>query len=275
MAKEKKVTNGGSAIGEAIGDLLEEQVHIIFRDIEAKNHVYFLTRYGKTKSGKECKKLLLPDELGNEYNMDGVVISEEGFPLILLESKYIRYKKHNRDKASWICNAHTAVRKRFPSIRSSVAVLAGSWSSTSLAMLASYGVTYFIIPFNSICDILSKYNVDFEWEENDYDKALLISPLDKNCEKRFAYSVNGKIEPSDLSDQGAEYTIKLLALNDERLKKAREEAMWTAGVFYAQGEKERETLIKQYSNPADGKRVPFCNAILYQLRKDQESAGSK
>ena len=46
---------------------------------------------------------------------------------------------------------------------------------------------------------------------NDYDKALLISPLDKNCEKRFAYSVNGKIEPSDLSDQGAEYTIKLLA----------------------------------------------------------------
>lgn len=54
---------------------------------------------------------------------------------------------------------------------------------------------------------------------NDYDKALLISPLDKNCEKRFAYSVNGKIEPSDLSDQGAEYTIKLLALNDERLKK--------------------------------------------------------
>lgn len=172
MVKEKKVTNGGSAIGEAIGDLLEEQVHIIFRDIEAKNHVYFLTRYGKTKSGKECKKLLLPDELGNEYNMDGVVISEEGFPLILLESKYIRYKKHNRDKASWICNAHTAVRKRFPSIRSSVAVLAGSWSSTSLAMLASYGVTYFIIPFNSICDILSKYNVDFEWEENDYDKAL-------------------------------------------------------------------------------------------------------
>ena len=110
---------------------------------------------------------------------------------------------------------------------------------------------------------------------NDYDKALLISPLDKNCEKRFAYSVNGKIEPSDLSDQGAEYTIKLLALNDERLKKAREEAMWTAGVFYAQGEKKRETLIKQYSNPADGKRVPFCNAILYQLRKDQESAGSK
>ena len=110
---------------------------------------------------------------------------------------------------------------------------------------------------------------------NDYDKALLISPLDKNCEKRFVYSVNGKIEPSDLSDQGAEYTIKLLALNDERLKKAREEAMWTAGVFYAQGEKERETLIKQYSNPADGKRVPFCNAILYQLRKDQESAGSK
>lgn len=172
MAARNIVTNGGSAIGEAIGDLLEQQVHKIFKEIEENNHVYFLTRYGKTKAGKESKKLLLPDEHGNEYNMDGLVINEGGVPLILLESKYIRYKKHNRDKASWICNAHSAVRRFYPSIRSSVAVLAGNWSTTSLMMLTSYGVSYFMVPFNKISEILRDYNVDFEWEENEYDKAL-------------------------------------------------------------------------------------------------------
>lgn len=172
MSTGKVVTNGGSAIGEAIGDLLEEQVHKTFKEIEENNHIYFLTRYGKTKGGKESKKLLLPDEYGNEYNMDGLVINEGGIPLMLIESKYIRYKKHNRDKASWICNAHSAVRRFFPSIRSSVAVLAGNWSSTSLAMLTSYGVSYFMVPFTEISNILKDYNVDFEWEENDYDKAL-------------------------------------------------------------------------------------------------------
>ncbi len=154
MSNNKKVTNGGSAIGEAIGALLEEQVHNVFKEIEERNRVYFLTKYGKTKSGKESKKLLLSDELGNEYNMDGIIIDEAGYPLMLVESKYIRYKKHNRDKASWICNAHSAVRKNYSSIRSSVAVLAGNWSSTSLAMLASYDVAYFMVPFNAISDIL-------------------------------------------------------------------------------------------------------------------------
>lgn len=172
MATGKTVTNGGSAIGEAIGDLLEIQVHNTFRKIEEENHIHFLTKYGKTQNGKESKKLLLSDDLGNEYDMDGLVISENGYPLLLLESKYIRYKKHNRDKASWICNAHTAVRKHYPSIRASVAVLAGNWSSTSLAMLTSYDISYFMIPFNSISSILNRFGVDFEWEENDYDKAL-------------------------------------------------------------------------------------------------------
>ena len=172
MSTGKEVTNGGSAIGEAIGDLLEQQVHKTFKEIEENNHVYFLTRYGTTKAGKESKKLLLPDEYGNEYNMDGLLINEGGIPLMLIESKYIRYKKHNRDKASWICNAHSAVRKFFPSIRSSVAILAGNWSGTSLAMLTSYGVSYFMVPFNEISNILKDYGVDFEWEENEYDKAL-------------------------------------------------------------------------------------------------------
>lgn len=172
MAKEKEVTNGGSAIGEAIGDLLETQVHQTFEEIANKKHFCFHRSLGTTKGGKKSKKLLLSDEFGNEYNMDGLVTDKAGHPMILIESKYIRYKKHNRDKASWICNAHSAVRRNYPSIRSSIAVLAGNWSKSSLEMLESYGVKYFMVPFDQICRILDDYGVDFEWEENDYAKAL-------------------------------------------------------------------------------------------------------
>lgn len=172
MPERSEVTNGGSAIGEAIGNLLEEQVHMTFREIEAHTHSHFLTRYGKTMKGKESRKLLLPDDWGNQYNIDGLLIDEAGYPLMLIESKYIRYKKHNRDKASWVCNAHSAIRKHFPSIRSSIAVLAGNWSATSLAMLASNRVSCFVIPFPVICRILGEYGIDFEWEENDKEKAM-------------------------------------------------------------------------------------------------------
>ncbi len=141
--------------------------------------------------------------------MDGLVIDECGNPLMLIESKYIRYKKHNRDKASWICNAHSAVRRYFPSIRSSVAVLGGNWSSCSLAMLASYNVAYFMVPFNSISEILKDYNVDFEWEENDYDKALqaweVFSSLTEN-EKRSI----GERMISIVKDELVDYVKRIL-----------------------------------------------------------------
>lgn len=110
---------------------------------------------------------------------------------------------------------------------------------------------------------------------NEYDETLLISPLDEKCEERFSYLLNGEIKPGNSADLGAKYTIKILALNDERLKKARVEAMWAAGVFNVKDNAERETLIHKYSFPVDGKKVPFCNAILFQLREDQKRVGSK
>jgi hypothetical protein len=88
-------------------------------------------------------------------------------PIILLESKYIRYKKHNRDKGSWVCTAHPALRRRYGSIRSSIAVLAGNWSSSSLAMMRSYDINIFLIPFKRIRDLLAGYEIEFDWAEKD------------------------------------------------------------------------------------------------------------
>ncbi len=78
-------------------------------------------------------------------------------PLIIFESKYIRYTKHNRYKASWICNAHSAIRKRYHSIRSSIAILAGNWSQPSLAMMKSFDIIIFIIPFEVISNLLKEF----------------------------------------------------------------------------------------------------------------------
>lgn len=71
-----------------------------------------------------------------------------------MEYKYIRYKKHNRDKGSWVCTAHNAIRRRYNSIRSSIAILAGSWSGSSVAMMKSQDINIFIIPFDKITTLL-------------------------------------------------------------------------------------------------------------------------
>lgn len=171
---KKVVTNGGSAIGEAIGHYMELKVQEYIRDFLEDYHCHFLTETGYNPiTGKKSKKLLLYDEFGNDYNIDGVITNESLQPLILLESKYIRYKKHNRDKGSWICNAHSAIRKRYSSIRASIAVLAGSWSKTSLAMIESNDINVYLIDFSLISKLLKEKGIDFEWEENEYDKALL------------------------------------------------------------------------------------------------------
>ena len=46
-----------------------------------------------------------------------------------------------------------------------------------------------------------------------FDKDLLISPLDSNCEGRFAYTADGKIQPATEFDAAATKTIEKLKLD--------------------------------------------------------------
>ena len=173
MAKKEitNVANPGSAIGEAIGTRLEIVINNYITNFLKEYHCHFLRETGYNPITKKfSKKLLLFDDFGTEYNIDGIITNESMQPLVLLESKYIRYKKHNRDKGSWICNTHSALRRRYKSIRASIAILAGSWSRTSLAMIKSSDVSVFLINFSVISDILKKYKIDFEWDEKDTSK---------------------------------------------------------------------------------------------------------
>lgn len=172
MNVTREITNPGSALGEAIGSIMEKAIaNLVSESVKNYSCHYLTSGVNKTKSGTVSKKLLMYDNYGNDYNIDGVITNEHMQPLILFESKYIRYKKHNRDKGSWICQAHSSVRKRYHSIRSSIAVLAGSWSATSMAMIKSYDINIFLIPFNEIVTILSQYDIEFDWGEKEIGKA--------------------------------------------------------------------------------------------------------
>jgi hypothetical protein len=166
------VANPGSTIGEAIGALIEREVNRLLQPIaEDSDCVYVAVGRPNPRTGKPTK-LLLKDSAGNEYNIDSVIANPQMQPLVLVESKYIRYKKHNRDKGSWICTAHYSLRRSFPTIRKSVAVIAGSWSASSKAMMESFDVDLFEVGFAKIAGTLADYNVDIRWGEKERDRVI-------------------------------------------------------------------------------------------------------
>lgn len=162
-----EIQNPGSALGEAIGAAMEEALNDFLAKLVSRQGCHYLSKSPVLGKGGNARRLLMFDKFGTAYNIDAVVANASMQPLILLESKYIRYKKHNRDKGSWICTAHPALRRRYASIRSSIAVLAGNWSSSSVAMMKSFDVNIFLVPFSRICKLLAEYDIKYDWDEKD------------------------------------------------------------------------------------------------------------
>jgi hypothetical protein len=167
------IVNPGSAIGAAIGATMEFALHELLKRVADEYGCHYLgAGIRKTGAARTSKKLVLFDNFGNEYNLDGVIADEAMRPLILLESKYGLNTKHDRYKGRWVCHAHTAIRRRYHSIRSSIAILAGNWSQSSQAMMESHDIALYLIPFDLICNLLDAYGIDFRWDEKEKEKAF-------------------------------------------------------------------------------------------------------
>jgi hypothetical protein len=162
------MANNASALGEAIGHLIEAEVQRIVRESVTDLECYVDTG-GERPGIRNGKKVLLVNDTGNSYQIDTVVEDSNGNPIVLLECKYIRYKKHNRDKASWTCVAHYKIRTTYPTVKKSIAVLIGDWTAPSKKLMKSFGVDIIEIPFQILKDILKRYGVEFHWEEGDVD----------------------------------------------------------------------------------------------------------
>ena len=169
-AKRKTVSNPGAALGQAIGEMMEISLAARMHSLAGKHGCHYL---GPDPNPSAKNKILqLQDEFGTKYRIDAVIANSDLQPLVLLESKYIRYKKHNRDKGSWICHTHRSLRNRFHSVRKSVAVLAGGWTQSSVAMIESARVAVFLVPYKKISDLLDAQGVEFDWDEKDRDSAV-------------------------------------------------------------------------------------------------------
>jgi hypothetical protein len=172
MEEVEPTQNPGSALGEAMGASMEAAIAKYLEPLVEMHTARFITKGPLNSKTGKYTKLLMFDDFGTQYSIDGVIVNEANQPLVLLESKYIRYKKHNRDKGSWICHAHGEIRRRYSSIRSSIAVLAGNWSKTSLKMITSHNINVFLVPFDKVASILAERDIDFNWGEKDRHLAV-------------------------------------------------------------------------------------------------------
>ncbi len=151
--------NPASALGEAAGKLFEQGVLESLTPVVSKfQHSVSASRL---KNGSE-----------NTYQIDAVVFDAENRPIIIIDPKYIRYTKHNRDKASWLCTAHYNLRKTYPTLRKSIAVLGGRWSKPSRSLLDSFGVEILEVHFDHFCEVLREFDVEFDWAEKDRETPI-------------------------------------------------------------------------------------------------------
>lgn len=246
---EKDVTNGGSALGEAIGNYLEVVLHEEIRKFLEGTEYHFMSSIGYNPNRKRrYKSVFLFDLAGTKYNLDGIIADSQNRPIVLLESKYIRYAKHNRDKGSWICNTHSQLKRAYPSIKGSISVLAGTWTESSLAMIRSFGFNYLVIPFKTIANIFAKYNIDLNWEENQPQKAmrawaLYSAALSEEDRQNIA------IEMMEVIREGLLALLKsiLIDKNQRRLKDFQIEVTSTTGEVILQRFGSVEELIEYYS----------------------------
>ncbi len=156
------VARAASALGQEVGKLFESAVLESVRD-EVESRGYSI-RPARLRNGT-----------GNVYQIDAVVFDSDNQPIIIIDPKYIRYTKHNRDKGSWLCVAHYNLRKTHRSIRKSLAVLAGRWSNPSKALIRSFGVEALEVPFDHMANILRTYDVEFDWPEDKGELTARVS----------------------------------------------------------------------------------------------------
>lgn len=154
------VSNAASALGEAIGSLFETAVLEGLRPVVESR-------------GYTISPAKLRNGTGNVYQIDAVISDGNGRPVVIVDPKYIRYTKHNRDKGSWLCVAHYNLRKTFPTIRKSIAILAGRWSRPSVALIHSFGVETIEVPFHTLITALARFGIDFNWAEKDRTTARI------------------------------------------------------------------------------------------------------
>jgi len=103
---------------------------------------------------------------------------------------------------------------------------------------------------------------------NKKDNAIMVSPLQSNCEDFFSYSSNGKIEAANNLNQkhndDVRKTIDILGLNDYDLTQARINALNALqGITNDEAQQLAQVCMQKNTQY---EYEPFCIAVLYYLK---------
>ncbi len=187
-------------MGQEVGKLFEAAVlESVREEVESRGYTI---RPARLRNGT-----------GNQYQIDAVVFDASERPVIIIDPKYIRYTKHNRDKGSWLCVAHYNLRKTHRTIRKSLAVLAGRWSEPSKALIRSFGVETLEVPFVRMVSELRTNGVEFDWPERGGESVArqsldIFSNLDQETRTNIGLEML-----SDISDQLKREVTQVLDTN--------------------------------------------------------------
>jgi len=101
-------------------------------------------------------------------------------------------------------------------------------------------------------------------KENWFDEALLISPLDPDCESRFSFTGDGQIRSRNVSDKAASETIGRLNLGIPKLNALRKAVIDLFLDGAISGAEEMNLFVRRYlERNGDGSFQPFWTTIRY------------
>jgi uncharacterized protein (TIGR02646 family) len=102
-------------------------------------------------------------------------------------------------------------------------------------------------------------------KDNWFDDTLLVSPLEPDCERRFAFTGDGGIKPADRTDKAAVTTIKKLGLDIRKLNDLRAKVL-EAFLDENMPHDEFENLVADHlSKDSAGRFGEFWTMIRYQF----------
>lgn len=154
-----EAVGAGRAFGQKLGKLLEDEVHRIIQDCLYGTDFIFIPK------GR------LADLHGKLCTHDGLIVDRQDHPIAIIESKLIQKAKHATEKAAKIAREHPDLKRAHPTLRSSIAVLAGDFTPQPLRMVEASGANLLFIPQNRLAEACRHYGIEILWE--DYEAAQL------------------------------------------------------------------------------------------------------
>ena len=99
-------------------------------------------------------------------------------------------------------------------------------------------------------------------KEDWFDPALLISPLNPDCERRFAFTGKGEIKPATANDPAASETIRRLGLDLPKLNALRAKAI-EPFLDESLSREELRRFVHGYLQKTNEQYCPFWTTIRY------------